>query len=184
MPRPLNDISGLMHCPRCDRTELTATFHVRKDGYRRTYCKECRAAYRKEYDARRRRDGSDFRERVIAQQRSCRSNNRLSRISHIHGMARFNAEARCINFDISKVDVLNLAERQMWRCAKTLIPFDLTMGKGRRPFSPSIDRIDNSRGYIVSNIQLVCSMYNQAKHIFSDAEVLKFARALVDAHSV
>lgn len=86
------------------------------------------------------------------------------------------------------------------RAAKHGLPFDFTIGqlaaklsrgtcertgltfvldKGKHPLSPSLDRIDPKKGYTPDNVQLVCWMYNAAKHTFTDADVLTFARALV-----
>lgn len=46
------------------------------------------------------------------------------------------------------------------------------------PWAPSVDRIDNSKGYERSNVQLVCWIYNQAKGQFTDEDVKKMAVAL------
>ena len=50
------------------------------------------------------------------------------------------------------------------------IPTGRNHGEGRGPWSPSIDRIDNSRGYVLDNIQLVTVMANLAKAEFTIAD--------------
>jgi hypothetical protein len=91
-----------------------------------------------------------------------------------------NAAKRGIPFNLTKSDIENIVERQNWICARTGIPFDLTVGKGQRPFGPSIDRVDNSLGYEPGNIEAVCFMYNIAKRNFPGDDVLFFANALVE----
>jgi hypothetical protein len=89
------------------------------------------------------------------------------------------ARLRGIPFSITRSDIEVLAEQQDWKCARTGLPLDLTACDGMKPFGPSIDRIDNSYGYEPGNIQLVCYMYNSAKNQFTDADVLRFASALL-----
>lgn len=67
-------------------------------------------------------------------------------------------------------------------CVRSGIPFVLTHEGGSRygPFSPSPDRIDPRRGYTKSNVQWVCAIYNLMKNEWTDADVRRFAQALVD----
>jgi hypothetical protein len=92
------------------------------------------------------------------------------------------AKRRNIPFLLSKSDIADLAKKQDWKCGRTGIPLDLSIAvNGKRvPFGPSIDRIDGARGYEPGNIQLVCLLYNFCKNEFTDADVLKLARALVE----
>lgn len=57
-------------------------------------------------------------------------------------------------------------------CPQTGIPFDNRQGP-QLPFRRSVDRIDNTFGYIPSNIQIVCNLYNQIKSIYP-AETVEF----------
>ncbi len=52
------------------------------------------------------------------------------------------------------------------KCRLTGIEFDMTRGGSFRanPYAPSIDRIDNSRGYTADNIQIICHIVNVAKN--------------------
>ena len=78
-------------------------------------------------------------------------------------------------------DVLPLVE--IGHCPRTGFKFDLDPHEThhRNPLSPSIDRIDGTKGYVKGNIQIVCSWYNIAKNEYSDAQLLVFCQAVVDA---
>jgi hypothetical protein len=45
----------------------------------------------------------------------------------------------------------------------------------RHPFSPSLDRIDNDRGYTPENTRVVCTMYNYCRNVARDEDVEYFA---------
>lgn len=65
----------------------------------------------------------------------------------------------------------DLFEAQGARCALTGIPFDLRVvgvGQARRPFAPSLDRIDSSGGYTRDNTRLVCQAVNFALNAFGE----------------
>jgi len=82
--------------------------------------------------------------------------------------ARNNAKSRNIEFNISIELVRAFILVQNNRCALTGIQFIYEHdGMTRaRPFAPSIDRKDNSRGYTCDNIHLVCCIVNRAKNEF------------------
>ena len=62
------------------------------------------------------------------------------------------------------------------KCPMMGIPFKTGGTHGReRHNSPSIDRIDNERGYTPDNIQVVCMLFNGIKSYYSDEELDKFA---------
>ena len=65
-------------------------------------------------------------------------------------------------------------------CQVTGLPFDMSCGKGRSPFTPSLDREDSTKGYTPENTRVVIWMYNTAKNVFTDEEVLIMANALVN----
>lgn len=62
---------------------------------------------------------------------------------------------------------------QNYKCAVTGIQFDLSYRNEyfKNPRDPSIDRINNSKGYTADNIQLVCAWYNLMKNEWSDDEI-------------
>lgn len=54
----------------------------------------------------------------------------------------------------------------------------------KHPFRPTIDRIDNSKGYAPGNCRVVCWIFNLAKADWTDEEVFTMARALINKHGV
>ena len=73
-------------------------------------------------------------------------------------------------FALTAEDVITLWEKQQGRCAISDMPMAHEFKNLR---SASIDRIDNSKGYIQGNVQLVCQWVNYAKNNNSDAEIRK-----------
>ena len=72
--------------------------------------------------------------------------------------AKQNAKGRKIKeFNLSKDEVLDLLKQGDYRCAVTNTPFslDVLSHDGRKPFAPSIDRIDNAAGYVKENCRIV-----------------------------
>jgi len=74
-----------------------------------------------------------------------------------------NAQRRNLEFTLTRSCVVQLLQRCHWRCAVTGIEFTReTFGGAKAPFSPSIDRIDNSKGYTPDNTRIVCLIVNIA----------------------
>lgn len=68
-------------------------------------------------------------------------------------------------------------------CQATGLPFDLTT-KGRNPSTPSLDRIDPTKGYTPDNVQVVIWQFNAAKQEFSLPDLLVLATALVTKYGL
>lgn len=116
---------------------------------------------------------------------------------HRHGMsieqqaramcnaARSRAKRFDLEFDLTPEWVQKRLETK--HCEATGIPFrfrgkeKLKVGyKSRDARTPTIDRIDNSKGYTRDNCQVVVWIYNLAKGSYSHKTVVKFARALLN----
>lgn len=80
--------------------------------------------------------------------------------------ARTNAKIKKLDFELNHVVVNTLIILQNEKCCVTGINFDYNHSPEfrARPFGPSIDRKDNSKGYTYDNIQIVCVIVNKAKN--------------------
>jgi len=104
------------------------------------------------------------------------------RAKRLHSSCRYGALKRGLEFLIEPEDILRGILNS--KCPRTGVEFVLDDPKS--PWRPSIDRIDNSRGYTKDNIQIVSWIYNCAKHTYSDDTVLEMSIAIVkrnESHS-
>ena len=91
--------------------------------------------------------------------------------------AKSRAKTRGLPFDIDLPFIMGLMAECDYRCAQTGIPLQLRCprtGATQNPYSPSLDRIDNAKGYTRDNVQVVCFIFNQAKSVFDDSVVFDF----------
>lgn len=84
---------------------------------------------------------------------------------YIFQSAKARAKSSGIEFDISVEDI-EIPEI----CPALGIPILIQAGKGASPNSPSLDRIDSSKGYVKGNIQVLSWRANNLK---SDATPLE-----------
>ena len=50
------------------------------------------------------------------------------------------------------------------------------VGNGRQPFQPSLDRIDNNRGYELGNIKVIWLIENYARNTFTEEALIEFCK--------
>lgn len=99
----------------------------------------------------------------------------------LYDAAKSKATGRKLEFELDFNDVL--ARVKAGRCEVTGIPFDTRQkpyGGLDFPFRASLDRIDNTEGYVTGNIQVVVKIFNTAKWVWNDEDVLEMARNLVE----
>jgi hypothetical protein len=83
---------------------------------------------------------------------------------------------RKLELRIDYLYVKKLWDDQEGRCSLTNIPM---LQKHGTPYSMSIDRIDNSIGYIKGNVRLVCKQINLMKSTMNDLEFKEFCHTLI-----
>lgn len=97
----------------------------------------------------------------------------------LYSHAQVGARKRDLSFALSPKQFAFIVQRAAGRCEISGIPFELDGQKGRRrPFAPSLDRIDSSLGYAGDNCRLVCALANVAMNEWGLQPVIRFAFAL------
>lgn len=93
---------------------------------------------------------------------------------------RKSAKARGFECFLTLEQVVELARPMV--CSVTRLPlrWDKIGDSFRNPWAPSIDRLDNSRGYQPDNVRLVCCAFNIMRSDFSDDVVRTLARAVTE----
>lgn len=179
-------------CSKCGTQKLLSDFgkdRSRPDG-RYLYCRECVAVYqkviRKRHNAKRTEYNKFYRrenresynawERAYYRKNSARLNAKSKAwrdashgtFSIMHLSAKDRARRRNLTYALTPKTIKQLCEAQGNRCALTGMPFDYSKSDEFicRPFAPSLDRKDTSKGYTLDNVQITCVMVNKAKNEF------------------
>lgn len=95
---------------------------------------------------------------------------------YILASRRRDAAVRDVDFELN--DEWALA-RWTGQCEVTKIKFEVGYGGGPHPLSPSIDRIDNAKGYTQNNSRFVLWSINSMKGSGTDRDVLRIAKAII-----
>lgn len=112
------------------------------------------------------RNNPDLHREAQAAWRRKNKEDRITKLKEVLRTAQTNAKKRGFECEITLEVFDAWLKTQGEKCALTDIDFDYSCDdKYRvRPFAPSIDRIDSSKGYTFDNIQIVCVMVNRAKN--------------------
>lgn len=97
-----------------------------------------------------------------------------SLLTKIRGYAR----KRKISCEMTIVFLERLWDRQGGRCAISGLPIKLAPKNVDKERTASLDRIDNSKGYIKSNVHWVHKVVNGMKSDRTLAELIHFCRAI------
>ena len=158
-------------CPVCGKTKPYWEFSVapRSKTGRVWACKECIAnkpsdisdtAYRRKYD-------TEFREKI---NESKRKEFRTNINYYIWERAKLRAQKKGIEFNLEVSDIVIPKI-----CPILEVP--IVIGdKDDYEYSPSLDRIDNTKGYIKGNIQVISKKANSMKNSASPEELIKFCK--------
>ena len=90
--------------------------------------------------------------------------------------------------NITYESLYNIMEAQQWKCVETNVPFlilerRLTIAETNelglnRLNLPSVDRIDNDKGYTIDNIRIVSLAYNNLKNRYDEVYVREWINAV------
>jgi ribosomal protein L37AE/L43A len=90
-----------------------------------------------------------------------------------------NARKREGSVRLTEADVRNAAERTGYRCAITGVILDVNS----EWYKPSLDRIDNSKGYSPSNIRIVAWIVNYCRGHLTDLEFMNMCVQVANHNS-
>lgn len=93
-----------------------------------------------------------------------------------------NSKKRNQDYDIDLEYLKQLWEGQCGICPFTQQKLELrthSYKNKKHPYSASLDRIDNTKGYIKGNVRFVSLIFNYAKNTFEDQQVLDFCKKIV-----
>ena len=92
--------------------------------------------------------------------------------------AAVNARAKGLAMTLTDEDMAMLGARAQGKCELSGLPFswDRPHGAKRRPWAPSLDRIDITGPYAVGNVRLVCVAVNIAMGEWGEETLLKMAQ--------
>jgi len=126
-----------------------------------------------------------YREVVLKDERtSIISREMLMELNATAARARNRSQKVAAAERISPDFVATLYTKQRGRCAVSGIEFHLDEIKAghkrTRAFAPSLDRIDNSKGYTRDNVRLVCRIANFAMNIWGDQALIKLSLGVTD----
>jgi hypothetical protein len=94
--------------------------------------------------------------------------------------AKKRAERRNLPFDLDQ-HLTDLDNRlDVGVCEITGVPLIVSVGNGRGPMNPSLDRIVPSLGYVISNVRIVAYALNTAMGNWGLDPLLILAKALVE----
>ena len=166
-------------CSKCKRTKPLEEFHTAPNGKYGRYsaCKPCKAAQSKAWCA-----ANKDRHRQASKLRLVRHYGTLvGRHAKLWSAAKARATTKGLRFTLLKTDIARMWEDQAGLCALLGLPFNLAQGKGQfgQWDSPSIDRIDSSKGYTLDNVRLVFISVNLALNQFGTDTFDKMCEARV-----
>ncbi|HEY5268226.1 MAG TPA: hypothetical protein VII94_03780 [Candidatus Saccharimonadales bacterium] len=196
----LNDrqrCSGDRFCTNCHIFKLEDEF----DKYAR-HCKECKSQYNKNKIINLRDDPNQT-EYLLYLEKNSKNNvkRHLKREEKFNSLPiedcyeeylailRKNANSRAtkakIVCDIDLPFLINLYDQQNGKCSLTGIKFNLDKSdtSAKRPFAPSIDRINCNEGYTKNNVRLVLLVVNLALNDFGDSVFDAMCRGYIKHNS-
>lgn len=162
------------HCQKIKSADYFAK-NPRYIGGLHTWCKECSNLTRREKNyhiqsnlnkREKIRSDPEYRNYINEQKRL---NGRLNFKSTMLSNARKRAISKNLEFDLEIADII-IPDL----CPILKVPFIIGQGKDYE-FTPSIDRIDNSKGYTKNNIQIITKKANSMKNSALKEELILFA---------
>lgn len=161
-----------IRCQSCGEVKPYFEFTKGKNSTgRSTFCKKCLSLYTStQLRQFRCQLDNDFKEKLLKDKRESRKRN------FIHATwkaCQIRAKNKGIEFNIEESDII-IPDL----CPILEVPFVLG-SKDNYEYTPSIDRIDNSKGYIKGNIQIISKKANSMKNSATFEELTTFCKNIL-----
>lgn len=122
----------------------------------------------------------------IAEKKRVKENERYKssideRIKQIIRNSKVRAASKKIDFDLNVENIIERVKNGV--CEATGLKLDLSIegiSSNRNPYTPSIDRVDNTKGYTMDNVMVVCLGYNLIKSSFSIQDLHMFCSLILE----
>jgi hypothetical protein len=101
------------------------------------------------------------------------------RLQDILTKAKKRADKRNFKFDLDYEWIWSKWTKQDGKCKLTRLKFDLRTGRGKLPLSPSLDRINSTKGYTKRNTRLICTHLNEALNTYGETAFRKLCDAYI-----
>lgn len=151
-------------CKKCGEEKSAEHFAYNTKGRRAMRCRECTNLYMREKK-------QDRKPKSSAEFRKWRLNNRGKALC---ASARYRASTKGLPFELNAAEIQYRIDRGV--CEATAIPFDL--GPERTWNSPSLDRIDSTKGYTTDNVRVVLWAMNAMANTWGEDTILNVADAI------
>lgn len=155
-------------CNKCRTTKPINDFYSYMRGNTK-WCKECL----RELSRQRVKDGRDNASKIKSEElKGHLRKPKLTVLQIYAGELYRNMKKRALytnkEMNISREEIESLIEKF---CASNHFIID-----HKSPFRPSVDRLDNTKGYTLDNIRICWLIENYCKNIFTDEQVIEFCK--------
>ena len=166
-PSPPEPETSLRQCVACKESKPSSEFYATK-GSPRPECKSCSKAYERKRKAR-----PEVKEALKKTHSNYRRKNRAEVLLRL---AEYRAREKELAFDLWPHLPSLQATIDAGLCQLTGMPFNLD--GGRTWDSPSLDRIDSSKGYLIENVRLVLYCVNVMANTWGPNKIIEIAEAI------
>ena len=163
-------------CTKCLENKEISEFHILKTSKEglSAWCKPCKKEYDKEYRSSDKVQNYYKSEEYKLKKINYINQNYLKRkINNIKSKIKFSG--RNLEFSITEKDL-----KIIKYCPLLNIELDYCVGSGRKNWnSVSIDRIDNSKGYIPGNVWIISKLANTMKNCATKDQLILFSENIL-----